>query len=301
MGCSPMLVRWASAMALAAACCPVAGCRERPIGAVLTYQVDDSQPASEHVNMAMLVRALNARLDDVGKARAVDDKKIAIDLYGSPDASELKRIKRFLAAQGVLEFRIMASPQFSKHKAAIALAEQLPPDTDVVKIDDREVARWVECDAKQFGPPEEARTLHKLVVRKVGDAHQVLAMTDDGLDITGEYLRSASSDLDSSSRPAVAFVFNQKGAFKFKQLTSAHQPTPTGEKYKLGILLDNRLLSAPTLNAVISDRGIIEGLSDEDADYLLRLLNSGSLPGTIQFVGEQLKDKPKAAAGTQTQ
>jgi SecD/SecF fusion protein len=236
--------------------------------------------------MAALIKALIERVDPSG-TKEVSIKKFGDDqieiIIPKAEKAELEAIERRIYTAGVLEFRITASRQFDQHRAVIELAEALPANQNIVRIDGKEVARWVEYDEKQFGNAEQAdRTL---VVRTTSKVPQALVLTNDGLNVTGEYLRSASPDVDQTGRPAVTFIFNSQGAFRFERLTRAHQPAPSGAKYNLGILLDNRLLSAPNLNAVISDRGIIEGLDDQDeVDFLVGILNAGSLPAALNKV-----------------
>lgn len=253
---------------------------------------DEENPAAErdgfagmnrNDTMAALIKALIERIDPAG-TKEVSIKKFGDDqieiIIPKAEKAELEAIERRIYTAGVLEFRITASRQFDQHRAIIDLAERLPANQNIVRLDGKEVARWVEFDEKQFGTPEQAS--RALVVRTNSKVPQALVMTNDGWDVTGEYLRSASPDLDQSGRPAVTFIFNSQGARRFERLTRAHQPAPSGAKYQLGILLDSRLLSAPNLNAVISDRGIIEGLDDQgEVDFLVGILNAGSLPASL--------------------
>lgn len=256
---------------------------------------DEKDPAAEKEGfaslnrsdtMAALIKALIERVDPAG-TKEVSIKKFGDDqieiIIPKAEKAELEAIERRIYTAGVLEFRITASRQFDQHRAIIELAEALPANQNIIRIDGKEVARWVEFDEKQFGSAEQAgRTL---VVRTTSKVPQALVLTNDGLNVTGEYLRSASPDVDQTGRPAVTFIFNSQGAFRFERLTRAHQPAPSGAKYNLGILLDNRLLSAPNLNAVISDRGIIEGLDDQaEVDFLVGILNAGSLPAALNKV-----------------
>ncbi|MBA3481065.1 MAG: protein translocase subunit SecD, partial [Pirellulales bacterium] len=238
-------------------------------------------------NMGKLIRALIERVDPAGT------KEVSIKQFGEgqieiiipkAEKSELEAIERRIYTAGVLEFRIVASRQFGRHQNFIKEAEKLPPGQNVVRVGGNEVARWVEFDERQFGDFAQAQG-SGLVVRMSGKTPQALVMTDDGLNVTGDYLRRATADVDQFGGPAVSFIFNQLGAFKFEQLTRNHQPNPSGEKYQLGILLDNRLLSAPNLNAVIKDSGIIEGLDDDkEVEFLVGILNAGSLPASLNKV-----------------
>lgn len=236
--------------------------------------------------MAALIKALIERVDPSG-TKEVSIKKFGDDqieiIIPKAEKAELEAIERRIYTAGVLEFRITASRQFDQHRAVIELAEALPANQNIVRIDGKEVARWIEYDEKQFGNAEQAG--RALVVRTTSKVPQALVLTNDGLNVTGEYLRSAQPDVDETGRPAVTFIFNSQGAFRFERLTRAHQPAPSGAAYNLGILLDNRLLSAPELKAVISDRGIINGLDDQgEVDFLVGILNAGSLPAALNKV-----------------
>jgi SecD/SecF fusion protein len=247
-------------------------------------QLANVSAMSQEDRLSLLIKALTERVDPSGTKEVTIRKfgpgQIEIIIPNAENKQELDAIERRIYTAGVLEFRITASKQFDQHRAIIEIAERLPLGQNIVRLDGKEVARWVDYDLKQFGQPDEARRF--LVVREGSDPPQALVMTNDGLNVTGEFLRSAKPDVDTTGRPAVTFVFNSQGAFRFGQLTRAHQPLPSGAKYNLGILLDNRLLSAPNLNAVITDQGIIEGLDDEDeVNFLVGILNAGSLPASL--------------------
>jgi SecD/SecF fusion protein len=235
--------------------------------------------------VAALIKALQERVDPSGT------KEVTIRKYGEgqieiiiPQAEpqELEYIERRIYTAGALEFRIVASPNFSEHQSKIDVAERLPPGRDIVRIGEREVARWVPYDDREFGDVDQARQ-RGLVTRMSGKTPQALVLTDDGLDVTGEYLRNASPDVDETGRPQVSFTFDSQGAFKFGQLTGSHVPNRAGQRYSLGILLDNRLLSAPTIESKITDRGRISGgsMNQDEVDFVVGILNAGSLPAAL--------------------
>jgi SecD/SecF fusion protein len=111
--------------------------------------------------------------------------------------------------------------------------------------------------------------------------HYVLMYTDQ-YNVTGEYLTRVDKQADSDGRPALGFNFNDTGATLFRNLTTEFKPD--GEHhYRLGIILDGRLRSAPSLNAVISASGIITGqFTDRELSALERVLESGKLPGALE-------------------
>ena len=108
-------------------------------------------------------------------------------------------------------------------------------------------------------------------------------------DVSGQYLARAYMTQDGRLNPAVGFAFNRRGASKFGRLTREHLPEEGGNfKYRLAILLDDYVNSAPSLNAEISDSGIIEGGQNGfpvgEVNFLLSILNAGSLPATLNPV-----------------
>lgn len=79
-----------------------------------------------------------------------------------------------------------------------------------------------------------------------------------------------------SGRPAVSFRLDVSGARLFAQLTG------NNVERAMAIVLDDRVYSAPTIQSRISDQGQITGnFSDKDIDYLLKVLNSGSLQARL--------------------
>jgi preprotein translocase subunit SecD len=103
------------------------------------------------------------------------------------------------------------------------------------------------------------------------------------LALTGQFfLPNAHVELTSQiGQPVLAFEFNKEGAVLFKQITTRLINKP------LGIFLDNELISAPTVRAVIEDRGIIEGVTLEEARVLAIQLNSGALQAPLKIIQQQ--------------
>ena len=90
--------------------------------------------------------------------------------------------------------------------------------------------------------------------------------------LTGAYLKpNAYVETDSSGKPEVAFEFNTEGAKLFGEITQALLNKP------LGIFLDGTLVSQPTVEAVITDKGVINNIPIDQAKILVNQLNSGSL------------------------
>lgn len=104
--------------------------------------------------------------------------------------------------------------------------------------------------------------------------------------LTGGYFKPNAAVVfnPTSNQPEVSFEFDSDGAKMFEQITSRLIGRP------LGILLDDELISAPRVQAVIRDRGVITGLTLQEAQTLTIQLNAGALPVPISIVKEQNVD-----------
>jgi len=106
------------------------------------------------------------------------------------------------------------------------------------------------------------------------------------LAITGQYLTNARSGVDDKLRPSVNFQFDSKGGDLFYDVTSKNLPEGSGPGafYRfLAILLDGKIVSAPTINSSIRTEGQISGsFTKEKVDNLVTVLRSGALPATLK-------------------
>lgn len=278
-------VVWSLAIALTAT---LVGCGHAPPGVELTYELDPRpQGAAGATLVEQTARVMTERLGDAGDVLVSPTKQMIVQLYGHPSAAELAALKRRLSTVGVLEFRIMASEKIAEHQPIIEEAKKL---TEVETIRDeagKVVARWSPLDDEEFPTLEEAVS-RGLVTRMDGTTPQALVLLNDGLDVTGEHLKYVHPDLDERGKPQLAFSFDAEGASRFGELTGKHTPTPTGQRYNLGMLIDGRVLSAPTIESKISDRGRMSGnMTKEDVDALTAILSAGQLPSAVKLVSEK--------------
>ena len=107
-------------------------------------------------------------------------------------------------------------------------------------------------------------------------------MYNDVYNVTGEYLTRVDATMQDL-KPAVAFSFNGQGAARFSKLTGEYRPDDDGTQYQLGVILDNRLRSAPNLRDRISKDGVISGnFTNEEVKELVEILNAGKLPFALK-------------------
>jgi len=110
------------------------------------------------------------------------------------------------------------------------------------------------------------------------------AIGSDGQDkeLTGKYLKPNAGVVlnPNTNAPEVAFEWDAEGAVLFKNITTRNLNKP------LGIFLDNQLISAPTVQAVIEAKGVITGLETlQRAKTLAIQLNSGALEVPLTEIG----------------
>lgn len=132
---------------------------------------------------------------------------------------------------------------------------------------------------------EENKRTHQfernMLERGIGEL-EVLVRMDDRFNVEGGDLEYATSGFDDRGGNAVHFNMTALGAQKMARLTSTHLPISERDKYQMGIILDDEVLSAPTINDTISDRGMISGsFTDEEVTFLVRILQGGRLPASL--------------------
>jgi hypothetical protein len=173
-------------------CAITMGCASRPVGVVLTYEIEDSSSRHTQADMDSLMKTVNQRLGRRGQARVLNDKQLVVNIYGDPSASDLDRVKRLMVTQGYLEFRILADPVQPQDRPIIELAMAATSERRV-RLHDNIVAEWVQYDEKEFGPSEEESK--GAVKRKNVDVPELLVLADQ-FNLTGAYLASVHKTLD---------------------------------------------------------------------------------------------------------
>jgi preprotein translocase subunit SecD len=110
------------------------------------------------------------------------------------------------------------------------------------------------------------------------------ALGSDGVTqeaLTGAYLKpNTYVSTDSLGKPEVAFEWNTEGAKLFGEITQRLLNKP------LGIFLDSTLISQPTVEAVITDKGVINNMTLAQARNLAIELNSGTLSVPLQVIAQ---------------
>ncbi len=101
--------------------------------------------------------------------------------------------------------------------------------------------------------------------------------------ITGDMLTNAQATFNQEGKPAVDFVLNHIGAKLFAEATK------NGRGRRLAIVMDNKILSAPSINEpILTGKGIISGsFTLESAQELALMLRAGALPAPLNIEEER--------------
>jgi preprotein translocase subunit SecD len=100
--------------------------------------------------------------------------------------------------------------------------------------------------------------------------------------VSGEMLDTASATFDQNNRPAVSFVLNAAGAKRFGKVTGENIGRP------FAIILDGKVVSAPTIQSQIFGNGQITGdFTVAETNELALVLRAGALPAPLIILEER--------------
>ena len=113
-----------------------------------------------------------------------------------------------------------------------------------------------------------------------------LYLVKEETELTGKYLSDArvsiGSDVQSAGQPQVNFTLNRQGARIISRVSGANI------NKRLAIVLDDRVVSAPTIQTKLGAQSRITGISDmEEAQMVAIVLRVGALDAPIQIVEER--------------
>ncbi len=206
------------------------------------------------------LETIRNRVDQFGVSEPViqrqgsEGDRILVQLPGVDDPA---RVKEIISSTAFLEFKeVAAGPAADRQSLLAATGGQVPPDDELLQG----TRRGVEGQA-------------------VGKEYYLLKKASI---IAGRELRMARRSQDEYGQPVVRFDLVPSAADKFGQYTGSHVGT------FMAIVLDGKVMSAPRINARITDSGIIEGnFSIQEAEDLALVLRAGALPASITYLEER--------------
>jgi SecD/SecF fusion protein len=211
------------------------------------------------------------------------------------DTSDLKRL---VQAAGVLSFRITADPAGRGNTTWVHPEEgrlrELFKEKGPKQAGTRD-ARWFKIN-KQDSWYNSVSAYESMienpagyfynyggtgyVVEEYNGDYYMLAWDSRGLRMTQEDGRwkvaRAYQTSDQLGRPAIGFQMDTAGANRMGGLTGNNVGA------HMAVLLDDQVFTAPTLNARITNQGIIEGeFTLDEINYVVRVLGAGSLQAKL--------------------
>ncbi len=209
------------------------------------------------------IEAIRTRVDTLGVSEPViqengmGNNQILVQL---PGVDDIGRVKEILQSTARLELRESRGPSYPTDQAARQSFPNgiLPPNMTILP-------------GKERG---QGSTVYYVVARI-----PVVSGTD---------IRDArAGNKSDTNEPIVNFNLTTAAGKKFATFTGAHVssgPDPAN----LAIVLDNQVISDPSINGQISDSGMIEGgFTEQTAKDLAMLLRSGALPATMTYLTER--------------
>ena len=209
------------------------------------------------------LQTIDNRVNAYGVAEPVitqlgSSERIVVQLPGVDDP---ERIRELIKNTAFLEFRLSDYPRAgggaaTREEVLANYGGQVPDDIEILEGD--------------VTDPEG---------RRIGT--QYYAVTRRSV-VTGRDLKNARPSLGQFNEPVVNFTFSPQGAERFGEVTGAN----IGRG--LAIVLDDRVVSAPTIEDRISDSGIIRGnFTQREVEDLSLVLRSGALPAGIVYLEER--------------
>ncbi|MDP2275669.1 MAG: protein translocase subunit SecD [Archangium sp.] len=280
-------------------------------GAKIELALDESSlegMSTEALDMALL--RIRERIDKWGVSE-VQIAKLGTDQIqiSLPGQSDPEQVKQLIGTTAQLEFRLVANDSSIFQKiytetppadpALIRLVEQgtAPDSPGGPFIESENRAELIAYMANKVPAPQKVLT-H--CVPEAGPKRKCLKYQTylmDSQNVPGDLLKTAwfPGSPNTQGQYYVAFEMQPEGAKQMGELTGKNV------NRKMGIILDDNVMSAPNIQSEISDSGTITfgRMGPEAKDYgklLATTLQSGALPapvtiGEIRQVGASLGDE----------
>jgi preprotein translocase subunit SecD len=233
-----------------------------PSGYLLTMKPSHIADISQRT-MDQAEETIRRRIDALGLTEPLvapygqGDNEIIVELPGEGDPN---RAKGVIQAGGQLELHLVVdnTPYSSEAAAMAAHGGVLPPNSQLVQ-------------GKSSASNGQPSPVSWYVVDRVPV-------------VTGRDLRSATAVRSTKNIGFydVDFTLSTDAGRRFGPFTEQN----IGKQ--LGIVLEHRLQTAPTINGRIDDTGVIEGqFGEQEANDLGLVLRSGALPASIKYLEER--------------
>ena len=288
---------------------------------ILEPQLESEDQQVTPEQLAQAVSIIRQRIDASGVAESEittqGDKNIVVAIPGEPDDATKERIQ----SSAKLEFRPVLLTEAAANSAVgeptpspspSASGEPAPDDaapsaepTPTAKPTNASDDAWITPDVRSTYDTFDCETVDAAGANVAPAGEPLVTCDDSGLfkyilgpvEVAGETISDASAGLQTNSqgastgRWAVYIEFNGTGTEQFADVTTrlfSYQPGDVHNQF--AIVLDGRVISAPTTNAIITDgKPEISGSFDEkSAKTLADQLKFGALPIGFEIQSEEV-------------
>ncbi len=203
------------------------------------------------------VNVLSNRLSGFGVEGIVvqqhGEKQIVVQL---PGVNDPERVKDVITKTAKLDFKLVEKVARSESEILDDFDGELPSDKMIVKGK----SNRTDFDDEDSG---------------------LVYLVSVFPDLTGDHIVDARITYDEYNKVAVSFKLDSSGARKFREITGNN----IGKS--LGIIIDDVMYSAPTIQSEIGGQGQISGnFTPEEGNDLALVLRSGALVAPIKFEQE---------------
>ncbi len=254
-------------------------------GAQLTLQVQttDKVPQITPQVLTAVQSVVQRRIDGLGVAEAVvqtaGDDKLLVQLPGVTDPEQAERILKGTA-------QLLFAPQKPGTEAQLQIERQIQSQLLL------EQSQLLQEKAQNANNPEALAEIEAKLAQNresLEKSQQAIANLFAPSDLTGAMLQEAFASPVAPGSPNwnVIVRFDAQGAELFARLTK--EIAGTGRS--IGIFLDDRLISAPTVSVQYAETGIVGGSAEisggftaQTANDLAIQLQGGALPVPLEVV-----------------
>jgi preprotein translocase subunit SecD len=237
---------------------------------VFLLRIDPAQESElrdQSVRQALDI--LRNRVDEFGLTEPVVQReglkgeRIIVELPGVDDPN---RVKNLLQETAALQFEIVVERDNTEEGLISRYKGELPPDTHILP-------------AK---PIKQTDMQGQAIKTKRGEKPPEFFLLKKHSPISGSNLRTARRGTDQYGLPRVDFEIKRDSANAFGKFTGENK----GQR--MAIILDNKVMSAPTIQDAIYNAGVITGnFSVQEAEDLALVLRTGALPASLEIFEER--------------
>ena len=276
-------------------------------GSILVYSVspiDAEQTSIDSEQMNDLKNALSRRINPSG-VREISIQELGANTeiritIPEADEAEVERLERVINNAGQLKFRILAISGSKYPEEEILVNRAQNPDFadawNIALSADEQTggvvkgATWIPVDPAQedsvggrnLTRPSQA----KEVKGQAKPNFDVLVLElDEAYNVAGSHMAQVNDSFGAMGKPEIVFEMNPLGAERMRNLTTEF------ESRQLGVVMNDRLHSAPNINEPIGKNGSInfgENLSaddferiQKDVNDLVAVMRAGVLPAKL--------------------